>query len=231
MLNNRHVRCLRGRRNSRHLQPRQLVINRFFRSLSLLVAVSLIASCSDSLLQSPTAPFDPALASAAKGSDKGSDKGGGLSGNSLDLKALWWNREWKRQGVVTVRKTINPSGGDISMPQTGLTMSFPAGAVAAPIEITVTSDDKYVAYKMEPRGTQFLKDVTVTQLLSFTEVAGKQLRTPLLAAYIPDDKLSLAGRVPVLEIEPSTTIFSTRGLPERQVWLIKHFSRYMLASG
>jgi hypothetical protein len=53
----------------------------------------------------------------------------------------------------------------------------------------------------------------------------------LLAAYIADDKLSLAGKVPVLELEPSTTTFSAlTGLPETQVWLIKHFSRYMLAS-
>ena len=85
---------------------------------------------------------------------------------------------------------------------------------------------------MEPSGTQFLKDITVTQLLSFTEVSGKRLRNPLLAAYIPDDKVSLAGKIQVLEIEPSQTIFSPRtGLPEAQVWLIKHFSRYMLASG
>ena len=123
------------------------------------------------------------------------------------------------------------SGGVISIPRTGLTMSFPAGAVSAPIEITVTSDDKYVAYKMEPTGTQFLKDITVTQLLSFTEVSGTRLRNPLLAAYIPDDNVSLAGKIQVLEIEPSQTIFSTlTGLPEAQVWLIKHFSRYMLAS-
>ncbi len=104
--------------------------------------------------------------------------------------------------------------------------------MTAPLEITVTSDDKYVAYRMEPSGTQFLKDVTVTQLLSFTQVAGAPLRNPLFAAYIPNDTLSLIGKIPVLEIEPSQTILSPlTGLPEAQVWLIKHFSRYMLASG
>jgi len=162
---------------------------------------------------------------AAKGSGKTSPDAG------LELKALWWNRDWKRQNVFTVKQTINPSGGVISIPQSGLTMAFPAGAVSTSIEITVTSDDKYVAYKMEPSGTQFQKDVTVTQLLSFTQVRGKRLKNPLLAAYIADDKLSLAGKIPVLELEPSTTTYSTlTGLPETQVWLIKHFSRYMLAS-
>jgi hypothetical protein len=204
-----------------------IVINKLFRSVSLLVAACLLASCSDSLLQSPTAPLNPSAASAAKGSEKP----GALPDVGLELKALWWNSDWKRQDVVRVKQTINPSGGVISVPRTGLTMSFPAGAVSAPIEITVTSDDKYVAYKMEPSGTRFLKDVTVTQLLSFTQVAGKRLKNPLLAAYIGDDRLSLAGKIPVLELEPSTTTFSARtGLPEAQVWLIKHFSRYMLAS-
>jgi hypothetical protein len=207
--------------------PGRIVINRFIRSFSLLVAACVIASCSDSLLQSPTAPLNPTTAFA-----KGSDKTGALPDASLQLKALWWNSDWKAQDVIRVKQTINPSGGVISIPRTGLTMSFPAGAVSAPIEITVTSDDKYVAYRMEPSGTQFLKDVTVTQLLSFTQVSGKRLKNPLLAAYIPDDKVSLAGKIQVLEIEPSQTIFSPRtGLPEAQVWLIKHFSRYMLASG
>jgi hypothetical protein len=118
------------------------------------------------------------------------------------------------------------------MPTTGLTIVFPAGAVSAPLTITVTSDEGYVAYKMEPTGTRFAKDVVVTQLLSFTEVGGEPLNTHLFAAYIADDRASLGGNVPVLEIEPSHTIFSAlTGLPVAQVWLIKHFSRYMLASG
>jgi len=82
------------------------------------------------------------------------------------------------------------------------------------------------------RNTDLRSALCVTQLLSFTELAGTRLRNPLFAAYIPDDNLSLAGKIQVLEIEPSWTIFSPRtGLPEAQVWLIKHFSRYMLASG
>jgi ZU5 domain len=210
----------------------QVVINRLSRFVSLLLVACLVASCSDSVLQSPTSPLDPSAVSAAKTSGKPGGLTGGLPDAGVELKALWWNSEWKRQDVVTVKQTIDQSGGVITIPQTGLTMVFPAGAVSAPIEITVTSDDKYVAYRMEPTGTQFLKNVTVTQLLSFTQLTGRRLRNPLLAAYIADDKLSLAGKVPVLEIEPSQTIFSpSTGLPQAQVWLIKHFSRYMLASG
>jgi hypothetical protein len=148
----------------------------------------------------------------------------------LKLKAAWWDRDLKTR--VRVTKTIGPLGGEISIPATGLTMSFPAGAVAAPLTITVTADEKYVVYKMEPAGTQFLKNVTVTQSLAFTEFGDEPLRDPLFAAYI-DDNVQLSGWVPVLELEPSKTIFSPTNplIPVAHVWIIRHFSRYMLASG
>lgn len=112
-------------------------------------------------------------------------------------------------------------------------MSFPAGAVVAPVTITITADEAYVAYKMEPAGTKFLKDVTVTQSLAATEYADRPLRSPLYAAYIADDGLQLSGNVPVSELEPSQTIYSLLSplVPVAHVWIIRHFSRYMLASG
>ncbi len=150
--------------------------------------------------------------------------------SNLELSALWWEKNLK--GGTQVSKTIDASGGVISMPGTGLTIVFPQGAVSSPITITVTADDRYVAYKMEPSGTKFLKDVTVTQLLGFTKLDNSPLRNQIFAAYIADDHLKLSGKVPVLELEPSTTVMSSRtGLPEAQVWVIRHFSRYMLASG
>lgn len=159
----------------------------------------------------------------------------GLSGSptdatGLELRAAWWNKKHKDQ--VRVSKTIDASGGIISIPETGLTVSFPAGAVTAPITITITADEKYVAYKMEPTGTKFLKDVRVTQSLAATEFGLRPLRTQLFAAYIADG-VKLSGKVPVLELEPSETIFSLLQplIPQAQVWIIRHFSRYMLASG
>jgi hypothetical protein len=109
-------------------------------------------------------------------------------------------------------------------------MSFPAGAVKARIQITVTADEDYVAYKMEPAGTQFYEEVTITQSLAATELNGESLRSQLFAAYISDN-VSLSGRVPVLYLLPSHTVFSTSGIPQAHVWTITHFSRYMLASG
>ena len=201
---------------------------RLFRSFGSLVGALLIASCADPALQSLTAPADVA---AAHGHGSGTFTNTAGNPADLELHALWWSKKHKSE--VKVSQRIDQSGGRISIPETGFTMDIPAGALSEPLTITVTADEKYVAYKMEPTGTQFQKDVTITQSLRTTTVAGQPLRTQLFAAYIADDNVKLSGKVPVLEIEPSTTIFSPLNalLPEAQVWIIRHFSRYMLASG
>ena len=200
-----------------------MIRSTFFRSFSVLLAAAVLSSCTDSAFRSPTDPAEAAATTAAESALKGNS-------SNLELSALWWEKNLK--GGTQVSKTIDASGGVISMPGTGLTIVFPQGAVSAPIKITVTADEKYVAYKMEPSGTKFLKDVTVTQALGFTKLGDSPLRNQIFAAYIADDHLKLSGKVPVLEIEPSTTVMSPRtGLPEAQVWVIRHFSRYMLASG
>ena len=189
----------------------------FFRSLAVVAGAFIIASCSAAGISDPT-PNQETVAAPITDPSK------------LDLRAVWWKNQYRD---VKVSKTIDQSGGTISIPETGLTLSFPAGAVSAPVTITITADESYVAYKMEPTGTQFLKDVTATQQLNTTTIFGSPLRSPLYAAYIADDSVSLSGRVPVLEIEPGTTIFSVLSslLPQAHVWTIRHFSRYMLASG
>jgi len=199
------------------------------RSLSALLVALVISSCSDSAFRSPTAPIEQFSAPAADGSVKSGPTDALTDPAKLKLRALWWKKSHK--DVIRVSKMIDASGGTITM-STGLTIVFPKGALSAPLTITVTSDDEYVAYKMEPAGTKFLEDVTVTQLLDVVQIARSALRSQLYAAYIADDKAKLTGKIPVLEIEPSSTILSPKtGLPQAQVWTIRHFSRYMLASG
>lgn len=185
-----------------------------FRSFAPLVGALLIASCAAPDLVNPTAPVAQAADLSA-----------------LRLRAVSWKQPL--DVPVAVSQTIDQSGGTISIPQTGLTVEFPAGAVSSPVTITVTADQQYVAYKMEPAGTQFEKDVRVTQLLNTTSVSGLSLGSALYAAYIADDGVDLSGLLSVLEIRPSTTIFSLLSplVPQSEVWTIRHFSRYILASG
>ena len=130
---------------------RPMIRSRLLRSFALLAGAILMASCgSDSGAPDVTGPSDL-----------------GLSGPAIDaagrqFDALWWKQDLTT--VVQVSKTIDQSGGVLTIPETGLTIEFPAGALSGPITITVTADQKYVAYKMDPAGTQFLKDVTVTPI-------------------------------------------------------------------
>ena len=191
------------------------------RSLLVALGASFLASCADPGVVGPVTSVDTPAVTIS---------GEATPANGLLLAPVWWNNQVDQPATVT--KVIGPAGGTIAIPTTGLTVSFPVGALTTSLNITITSDARYVAYKMEPGGTQFLKDVTVTQQLNTTTLSGTPLRSPLFAAYIANDTLTLTGKVPVVEIEPSTTIFSTRTplVPQAQVWIIRHFSRYMLAS-
>jgi len=197
------------------------------RSFVVAIGALVLVSCSEGGISAPT---DQVLARSDQGS--GSD-GGQLStsSNQVKLKALWWDSGYDQ--AISVSKTIDAAGGTISIPKTGLTVSFPQGALTGPLKITITADKDYVAYRFDTAGTTFLKDVTVTQQLNNTAIFGDPLRSQLYAAYIADDNIRLSGSVPVVEIEPSTTIFSVLNplLPQAEVWIIRHFSRYMLASG
>ena len=196
----------------------------FFRSLITALGSVILVSCAEPGLTGPSIPTDAVLDKHSAGT-----LGNTVPDANLRLQALWWKKNLKQ--TVKVSKTIGSSGGTITIPETGLTVAFPAGALQSALTITITADDKYVAYRMEPSGTRFLKDVTVTQQLNTTQLFGSTLKSQIFAAYIADDNIKLSGKVPVLEIEPSKTIFSPELLPQAQVWVIRHFSRYMLASG
>lgn len=191
---------------------------RLLRYFATLAGAFTIASCAAPDLANPTAPVASTIPTAAN-----------LSG--LSLRAVSWKEPLP--GPVVVSQTINQFGGTISIPQTGLTIEFPAGAVSSAVTITVTADARYVGYKMEPAGTQFGKDVRVTQALGATSISSLPLGSSLYAAYIADDGVDLSGILPVLEILPSNTVFSLLPpfVPQVEVWSIRHFSRYILASG
>ena len=201
-----------------------------FRSLPAILGAFVIASCSDAGVSNPTAPADAIVSQSSDAALKPPAlTGASTDPSNLELRALWWKK--KHKNLPSVSQWIEPAGGTISIPETGFSMTFPEGAVTTRIRITVTADEKYVAYKMEPAGTQFSKEVTVSQALAATVLTGQVLRSQLFAAYVSDN-VKLNGKVPFLYLLPSHTIFSPSGLtPQAHVWTITHFSRYMLASG
>jgi hypothetical protein len=85
---------------------------------------------------------------------------------------------------------------------------------------------------MYPHGITFSTPVIVTQQLKNTSVYGTSQAWNSFGAYFPQDLLDLSGTVKAAETT-TTTIFAapSSGVPAIQTWSLRHFSRYMLASG
>ena len=78
---------------------------------------------------------------------------------------------------ITVTKLIGSGGGTISVPDAGLTVSVPAGAVAYPTAFTVTAlAGRPVAYEFGPHGTKFAKPLTMTQDLRVSYLTPQALQ-------------------------------------------------------
>lgn len=213
---------------------------RFIRSFALTLAIFATVSCSD---YSPAGPSAPATA-----------QDGLISGvlgvvtnllgtvirvvefvydpNGIPVYAVKWSGTHTNQ-TRTVSGYVGVSGGTLVIPASDFTITFPAGALSTTTLISITSDNSgYVSYDMKPHGIKFAKPVIVTQRLQNTAVYKTPTALNSFGAYLATDPLSLSGLLKALEIE-RTTIFSgtTAGQAEVQTWELRHFSRYMLASG
>lgn len=124
--------------------------------------------------------------------------------------------------------TIGSAGGSIRIPAAGVTVTFPAGAVAAPVNVRVTAPaGSNVAYTFEPHGLTFQKPVTVSQELGLTQAVQNLLLAPSLeGAYFADDAQLGDGTAVVQEEIPAT--FDLLRL--RTTFPIRHFSGYAVAS-
>jgi hypothetical protein len=124
--------------------------------------------------------------------------------------------------VVTT--TVGPLGGRISLPNAGLTLVVPPGAVTAPTSITVSAPaGNLLGYSFHPHGLTFNVPLLASQDLSGTNAfAGLGAMSPnLVAAYFEG---SLTPSVEALEILPL-------GLSGRLgLFNIQHFSGYIVGT-
>jgi hypothetical protein len=177
---------------------------------ALLVGASfLIAGCSDL----PTAPQAQAAPTPSYGLL------GTLLGSHDQDQATVLERTVPLAQDEVVSQVIGRWGGVIRLPQAGLTVSVPFGALSSPTEITVTAPaGNLVGYHFEPHGLQFARAVTVSQDLLSTK--GLRL-TGMRAVYFDGD---LKPTVTPLESLP---LWLLRILG---VFQIHHFSGYVIAT-
>jgi len=136
------------------------------------------------------------------------------------------------KAAVKASAVIDPAGGVLELPEAGLRVVFPVGAVASPVWVSVQAPaGRNVAYRFSPHGMVFLKPVRVEQSLVGTEAEGNAaLQLLLRGGYFPL-RLDHAARLdwlPVTEVYP---VFYLDEARTRAAFYILHFSGYMMASG
>jgi hypothetical protein len=124
--------------------------------------------------------------------------------------------------------TIGPGGGSIRISQAGMTITFPAGAVSAPVYVTATAlPGSNVAYTFEPHGIVFAKDPTITQDLSVTQVVNQLLFPPQLGGAYFADESQISGSTATVSEERAATV---NLLSLKMSFTVHHFSGYAATS-
>jgi hypothetical protein len=139
---------------------------------------------------------------------------------------------------ITVTKVIPVSGGTISIPSAGMTITFSRGALLAATAITVTADSgKAISYEFGPHGIQFHAPVTIQQDMSLTTLANNPgAASAIHGGYTPNGLGDIVGgllaRVAELLQATTTVIIGKDGKAHlgTSSFIIKHFSGYILIS-
>ncbi len=129
----------------------------------------------------------------------------------------------------TASATVGTAGGRIAIPEAGFAIDVPAGAVAAPVQITVRARaGSNVAYEFQPHGLQFSRAPVITQELRGTAAYGSTtLRSKLEGAYAPDLLGLLGSILGITETRPTSVQVDTWQMR----WTVEHFSAYVASSG
>ncbi|MEO8621507.1 MAG: hypothetical protein ABI625_10610, partial [bacterium] len=147
--------------------------------------------------------------------------------NKLLTAVVGVQRNTPLASSITVTKTIGSAGGTLSIPQAGVTVTVPSGALASNTVITMTARaGSLIAYDFAPHGITFAKPLVFTQSLAGTNAS--LLTAPLLAlGYYSDPSLlnSLGGLVSEL-LAGNVNLLSWTFTAK-----IPHFSGYMVAVG
>jgi hypothetical protein len=150
------------------------------------------------------------------------------------VKGVRWNSA-RIPTELSVTGTIGPAGGVLTIPGSDFMIYFPVGAVSAPTAITIVSKESdWVTYDMLPHGLLFAKPVYVTQGLAQTSVYGTPAAFSVFGAYLSSGNESISVTNDATAAETTFSFVFSQGtvrVATWSVWLLNHFSRYILASG
>jgi hypothetical protein len=194
-------------------------MNRYLKRAAALT-LALVAGCSADTTS--TAPL------AAPVSARSNDLLGGLLGTVTGLLSVRpVQRTTPLAAPITVVKTIGAEGGYLSIPQAGVSVVVPAGALSSPTAITMTARaGSLIAYDFEPHGITFARPLVFTQSLRGTTASLLNVGS-LKLAYYSDPSLLGGATALVSELISGvgSALTGTFSAP------IRHFSGYLVACG
>jgi hypothetical protein len=203
------------------------------RRLATLALTLAVAGCSSDHLTAPaTAPATVPATLSAQSAAPTKDLLGGLLGtvggltDALGLTSVRGiQRTTPLAEPITVVKTIGREGGYLSIPQAGVTVVVPAGALSSPTEITMTARaGSMIAYDFAPHGVTFARPLVFNQNLRGTNAG---LLSTLKLGYYSDPNLLSGTTALVSELIGGivSRLTGTFTAP------IKHFSGYVVTCG
>lgn len=187
----------------------------FNRMLGVVVCALLASSCS------------PDLAVTPDGALKAPDAPAAALIKQKDILATGVLRDVPLAKNLTVSQVIGVAGGSITIPEAGVTITVPAGALSATTEISVTArKGVLIAYDFKPHGIVFATPLILTQQLLGTTATPLNYSALHLGYYADPLALSETGG-PVSEIINGSVDVLTRTFTST----IPHFSGYMMGCG
>jgi len=191
-----------------------------FRRTGALALAFALASCSSDQATAPLRPTAPAASLSTKPI-------GNLTSALHVASAKVIRRTSPLQRPITVSKTIGWDGGTLSIPEAGVTVTVPRGALDTSTVITMTARaGAPVAYDFSPHGLTFHQPLTLTQSLNGTN-AGPLDLAYLQLAYYTDPSLVGDATAVVSEL-----IDGVLGIVDWSFSApIRHFSGYILTCG
>jgi hypothetical protein len=184
-----------------------------------VIAVLAMSACGER-----TGPFEPTLTRLDAP----------ISAVIAESKAKVIKRSKALAKDIVAKVTITPGGGTLSIPEAGLLVVFPRGAVSRNLVVTATANrGKDLVYSFEPHGTKFNQPIAIAQLSSLTTYAKKndETRPEVHGGYLlngPSD-IDALGSATFAETFPAA--FADRGGGAYVYFFTSHFSSYALASG
>ena len=188
-------------------------------------ALLIVAGCRDSVAPAPLAPSRAAQPEALLGINIPIIDN--LLGTGDTVVVL--QRIVPLSSNITATKIIGSGGGTLSLPEAGLTVDVPAGAVAFPTVFSVTAlAGRPVAYEFGPHGTKFAKPLTMSQDLHVSFVNQQIVSYMHFHAGYFSSQTNLINnllRAVVGELLPATT--DADNMVVR--FNVSHFSGYLVA--